>query len=101
MEAVAMPDPGFGIIAPFLLLSLAAPIILTFIPTPELWKVARFAWAILLSIFFISCGLLASMGERGFLSGPQGAATGSLFLAVSVGLGCVFSLIYHRNRPKE
>src|SRR6185312_7533122 len=59
------------------------------------------AWAILLPTLAVSCGMLVSQGERGFLGLSQAVSTGSLFLTLSFGVGYGASRIFHPKPPAK
>ncbi len=92
-------------------LSLVASAIVPIVMLTQPPKVARqvFHWAMLpiLSTMATSCWLFVSQGEYGFLSNSQGILMGSIFLAISLGLGYAASrvkanwLARHRDeKPK-
>lgn len=69
------------------IVALIVPIGMAFLSPSAAWRTAIVAWAILLPTLGISCGILASLGERGLLSMSQSVSTGSLFLVLSFGFG--------------
>jgi len=85
----------------FLGASLVVPIGMAFLHPSAARRTAIVAWAILLPTLAISCGMLASQGERGFLSTSQAVSTGSLFLTLSFGIGYGASRIFHSKPPAK
>ncbi len=70
---------------------------MAFLPPSAARRTAIVAWALLLPTLAISCAVLASLGERGFLSITQAVSTVSLFLTISFGLGYAASRLFHRK----
>jgi hypothetical protein len=82
--------------------SLLVPIGMAFLRPSAARRTAIVAWAVLLPTLAISCGMLASQGERGFLSNSQAVSIGSFFLALSFGFGYGASKIFHtKSRVKS
>jgi hypothetical protein len=87
------------IVATALGVSLLVPIGMAFLRPSSARRAALVAWAILLPTLAISCGILASQGESGFLSNSQAVSMGSLFLTLSFGFGYGASKVFHAKSP--
>ena len=77
--------------------SLLVPIGMAFLSPSAARRTAIVAWVFLLPTLAVSCAVLASLGERGFLSTSQAVSTVSLFLTISFGLGYGASRLFHRK----
>lgn len=87
------------IVMTYFVASALVTISLGFLSTSAARQMTLVAWAILLPMLFVSCGIMASQGERAFLGTSQAVGAGSLLLMVSFGLGLAASKVFHRHRP--
>jgi hypothetical protein len=77
--------------------SLLVPIGMAFLSPSAARRTAIVAWVFLLPTLAISCGVLASLGERGLLSTSQAVWTVSAVYSLSFGFGYGASRLFHRN----
>jgi hypothetical protein len=73
------------------------PIGMAFLSPSAARRTAIVAWVFLLPTLAISCGVLASLGERGLLSTSQAVWTVSAVYSLSFGLGYGASRLFHRK----